>query len=178
MSDYFKYCICKHPNPETEDSCEQCGNDISGVVSESRRQRIESQVLPLKEPGQTGSEQDPICEEKPEEEQVVPTLTLVSSNGIEYTVLSGDIVGKNRAGSNAQVRLGDESGETVHRHHCRFLFENSGWVVIPLEQPPGWHTNDTFVNDRKIEPNTRGNVENGDVIRLEETEYRIRLLNN
>jgi hypothetical protein len=171
MNDYVKYCINIHPNPELANSCEQCGQDISAVSPEPRRPVIEVQTLHLTEHAQV------TCDEKPEDDQTTPTLTLISSKGIEYTVLSGDIVGKNREGCTAQVRLGDESGDSVHRRHCQFLFEHNGWVVVSLEQPQGWHTNSTFVNDHKIDPATPGTVEDGDVIRLEETEYRIRLLN-
>lgn len=101
------------------------------------------------------------------------TLKLFSESKIEEIVLKQDVISIGRD-ENCDIKLNDAE---ISKHHARFYHESSAWFIADTNS-----TNGVWLNDKKIEPQTKYELFSDDVIDIAHKErfvfYKSKAQNN
>lgn len=83
-------------------------------------------------------------------------IVLLLKDKKKILVKHGDVVGRKEVG---QEYFADV--KTVSRKHVKFVFEEGAWFIIDLNS-----TNETYLNDMKLDPGEKKKVSNQDKLNL------------
>lgn len=167
---YIKRCPrCRFESDELSEICEACGEFLGMVPAEPAsaapppRKAAESApvrpvVMPLSMPASP------------------PALYLEAAEGGRcLDVKDGWVLGQQHETSAAEIQLADLDGVSfVHRAHCRFTLRDSGWYVMPIEQPA--YTNPTMLNGKRLLPGAETRLRNGDRLTLAKLTLHVRIV--
>jgi hypothetical protein len=141
--------------------CAECG---ANMIPTSRRET----TMSLGQRGPTGSlETEPIVVAEPEAARSAPAITLVIMNSgrrIKLDVSDDLLIGRkdNARGIFPDVDLGLDGGYDagVSRKHAILAYDNGAYTIEDLDSANG-----TFVNGKRLSPQTTTHLANGDELK-------------
>lgn len=134
---YIKICpTCKFKNNPDSMMCTKCMGDISGVVPECADIEKKNKIHKSK--------------------VAKNYIVLIDKNKNKVLVKNGDVIGRKNIGSEILNEV-----KTVSRKHVKFIFEDNKWFIQDLNS-----TNETYLNDVKLNPGEKKQVFNRDIVNL------------
>lgn len=181
MTEYIKDCPrCLHANPEEAFVCEACGEFLGAV------QPREAEAPPPVEPVDDGivppasDSGETTRATRPQGGEALLYLEMLDT-GDCYRIEHGNLLGQEYPGNPAQVQIGQlpnsDRIRLIHRRHCRFEFESERWWITPLDQRAfgSDFTNTTDLNERRLHPDRRHPLNDGDRLELAGVVFTVRI---
>jgi hypothetical protein len=183
MGRHVRICpICGRPNDETAMACENDSEylgDVGAVWLEDSPPAQAPAAAPAPTPAPAPAPahvplSDPALQAALQEACSYLKLHLPAMN-LDFDVADGHTIGQAAPGSLAEIQLPPmQDISLVHRRHCRFVYRDRNWHIIPLENPE--YTNPTFVNQNRVYPeNLSPPLRDGDRIILARTTLIVRI---
>ncbi|MCK5683696.1 FHA domain-containing protein [bacterium] len=147
---FVKICpTCRTSNESNEMMCKKCMGDISGIIPVDADKIIEEKK---REPELLRENENEASSSTGKKHFIV----LLMKDKKKFLVRNGDVVGRKSIGQEFFKDV-----KTVSRNHVKFVFEEGAWFVQDLNS-----TNETYLNDLKLNPGEKKKVSNQDKLNL------------
>lgn len=168
-NEYKKCPYCEYKNELIEVNCRKCGsrlNKSSRICGKCGKEYYSDSVCKCSEnvnsQGLNKEKQGNVTDESPHSSSRLPRLICQSNQAIIFEIKDKDVIGRGKGGLDTTCLNND----FISGRHASFSCENGAWFICDIGTMGEGSTNGTKVNFRKITPNEKVEIKNGDKIIL------------